>query len=61
MSILDVSKCKTSDIASILDNKKSFDDREDTANIFNNFLANVGETSYRRENHSSESQALVLP
>ena len=60
MSVLDVSKCKKRYITSILDNKKSFDDPKDTANIFNNFLANVGKTSYRKGNPSSESQPLVL-
>ena len=60
MSILDVSKCKNSDITSILDKKKrSVDDHEDSVNVFNNFLANVGKTSYRRESHSSVSQPLV--
>ena len=48
MSVLDVSKCKKRYITSILDNEKSFDDPKDTANIFNNFLANVGKTSYRK-------------
>ena len=62
MSILDVNKCKNSYIlTSILDNKKSVDDPKDTANILNNFLANVGKTSYRKGNPSSESQPLVLP
>ena len=50
MSILDVNKCKNSFIASVLDHKKSVDDPNDTSNIFNNFLANVGKTSYRKGN-----------
>ena len=42
MSILDVSKYKNSNITSILDNKKSLDDRKDTAKIFNNVFTNAG-------------------
>ena len=61
MSISDVNKCKNSFITSILDHKKSIDDPNDTSNIFNNFLASVGKTSYRKGNPSSESQPLVLP
>ena len=57
MSILDVSKCKNSYITSILDNKKSVDDPKDTANMFNNFLANVPQVNhspsfYLRVNYS---------
>ena len=61
MSILHVSKCKNSYITSILVKKKFVDDPKDTANIFNIFLANLGKTSYRKGNLSSESQPLVLP
>ena len=60
MSILDVRKCKNSDITSLFD-KKSVDDPKDTANIFNIFLADLGKTSYRKGNHSGKSQPLVLP
>ena len=61
MSILDVSKCKNSDITSIFHKKKSVVDPKDTANIFNIFLANLGKISYRKGNHSGKSQPLVLP
>ena len=56
MSISDVNKCKNSFITSILDHKKPVDDPNDTSNIFNNFLASVGKTSYQKGNPSSESQ-----
>ena len=51
---------KNSYVTSILDNK-SVDEPKDIANIFNNFLANVGKTSYRKGNPPRESLPLVLP
>ena len=40
------SKCKNSYITFILGNKKSVDDPKDTANMFNNFLANVPQVNH---------------
>ena len=55
MSILDVRKCKNSDISSLFD-KKSVDDPKDTANIFNIFLLTLVRLATEKEttlvNHS---------
>ena len=44
-SILNVGKCKNSNITFILNNNKSVDNPKDSADIFNNFFANVGKTT----------------
>ena len=38
---MNVGKCKNSYITSILNNRKSVDNPNDIANIFNNFFANI--------------------
>ena len=42
---MNVGKCKNSYITSILNNRKSVDNPNDIANIFNNFFANIGKTT----------------
>ena len=59
-SILNVGKCKSSYITSILNNSKSVDNPKDIANIFNNFFANVGKTTEKGLPRGSHSPSFYL-